>query len=99
MPGLLVSGGKEGSLAEGVGAQSGYPVSPLHSGSRFTGHQQSKGNKYRVEVEFKVWLFFFLVWSAVASNVSLQHVDMENSTICGYLKIHGLTEVRTCLDT
>lgn len=54
MPGLLVSGGKAGSLAEGVGTQSGYPVSPLHSGSRFTGHQQSKGNKYHVEVEFKV---------------------------------------------
>lgn len=54
MPGLLGSGSNSQSLAEGVGSQSGYPVTPLHSGSRFTGHQQSKGNKYDVEVEFKV---------------------------------------------
>ena len=59
MPGLL---GFETTLStsaalEGVGTQSGYPVSALHSGSRFTGHQQSKGNKYAVEVEFKVCVF------------------------------------------
>lgn len=54
MPGLLGSAAKPSSLAKGVGTQSGYPVTPLHSGSRFTGHQQSKGNKYHVEVEFKV---------------------------------------------
>ena len=58
MPGLLGGGSAERSscLAEGVGVQSGYPVTPLHSGSRFTGHQQSKGSKYHVEVEFKVRL-------------------------------------------
>lgn len=57
MPGLLRSGATSMpySLAEGVGSQSGYPVTPLHSGSRFTGYQQSKGNKYHVEVEFKVY--------------------------------------------
>ena len=54
MPGLLGFGTACSSLAEGVGTQSGYPVSPLHSGTRFTGFQQSKGNKYHVEVEFKV---------------------------------------------
>ena len=54
MPGLLGSRSAPPSMAEGIGAQSGYPVSPLHSGSRFTGYQQSKGNKYHVEVEFKV---------------------------------------------
>lgn len=54
MPGLLGSSAAPPSLAVGVGSQSGYPVSPLHSGSRFTGYQQSKGNKYHVEVEFKV---------------------------------------------
>ncbi len=56
MPGLLgfrTPLSAEAAL-EGVGAQSGYPVTALHSGSKFTGHQQSKGNKYEVEVEFKV---------------------------------------------
>ncbi len=54
MPGLLGSSATPFSLAEGVGSQSGYPVTPLHSGCLFTGYQQSKGNKYHVEVEFKV---------------------------------------------
>lgn len=54
MPGLLGAGPAPSSLAEGIGAQSGYPATPLHSGSRFVGYQQSKGNKYHVEVEFKV---------------------------------------------
>ena len=52
MPGLLALG--ESRVEEGVGKQSGFPVTPLHSGSRFAGHQQSKGNKYQVEVIFKV---------------------------------------------
>ncbi len=58
MPGLLASGTTASSLVEGVGVQSGFPVSPLHSGSRFTGYQQSKGNKYHVEVEFKVCIVY-----------------------------------------
>ena len=51
MPGLLVLGD---APEEGVGKQAGFPLVPLHSGSRFAGHQQSKGNKYQVEVVFKV---------------------------------------------
>ncbi len=38
----------------GIGRQLGYPVTSLHSGSRFKGYQQSKGNKYHVEVIFQV---------------------------------------------
>lgn len=45
----------------------------LYNGSKFKGHQRSKGNQYDVEV-------------------ILQHVDLENSYLCGYLKIAGLTE-------
>ncbi|KAM6186673.1 glucose-induced degradation protein 4 homolog isoform 2-T2 [Rhynchocyon petersi] len=53
--------------------QPGVATSLLYSGSKFRGHQKSKGNSYDVEVV-------------------LQHVDMENSYLCGYLKIKGLTE-------
>ena len=52
MPGLL--GGTSDKDSKGAGRQPGYPTTPLHSGSRFVGHQQSKGNKYVVEVVFKV---------------------------------------------
>lgn len=52
MPGLL--GGVSDVGSKGAGCQPGYPTTPLHSGSRFVGHQQSKGNKYHVEVVFKV---------------------------------------------
>ena len=52
MPGLLAMG--DSPEEEGVGKQPGFPTIPLHSGSRFAGHQQSKGNKYQVEVIFKV---------------------------------------------
>lgn len=55
------------------GKQVGIPASLLYSGSRFKGHQKSKGNRYDVEVV-------------------LQHVDEENSFLCGYLKIKGLTD-------
>lgn len=52
MPGLLALGKTGGE--EGVGTHPGCPLTPLHSGSQFKGHQQSKGNKYQVEVVFKV---------------------------------------------
>ena len=52
MPGLLSLGETGGG--EGVGTHPGCPLTALHSGSRFKGHQQSKGNKYQVEVVFKV---------------------------------------------
>ena len=51
----------------------GVTSSLLYNGSRFVGHQKSKGNQYDVEV-------------------ILQHVDLDNSYLCGYLKIKGLTE-------
>ncbi|CAI8013853.1 Glucose-induced degradation protein 4 homolog [Geodia barretti] len=51
MPGLLVLG--ERGVGEGVGRQSGCPLTLLHSGSVFRGHQQSKGSKYQVEVVFQ----------------------------------------------
>lgn len=44
----------------GVGKQIGFPTSPLYSGSHFRGHQQSKGNKYNVEVILQVGLTSFL---------------------------------------
>lgn len=58
----------------------GVTTSLLYSGSKFRGHQKSKGNSYDVEVV-------------------LQNVDEENSYICGYLKIHGLTEEFSTLTT
>ena len=42
------------SLPTGIGKQLGYPFTPFHSGSKFRGYQQSKGNKYNVEVIFQV---------------------------------------------
>jgi len=53
--------------------QPGVASSLLYNGSRFFGHQKSKGNQYDVEVV-------------------LQHVDEENSYMCGYLKIKNLTD-------
>ncbi|XP_065899381.1 glucose-induced degradation protein 4 homolog [Dysidea avara] len=37
----------------GVGSQAGYPLMSLHAGGRFTGYQQSRGNKCDVEVILK----------------------------------------------
>jgi len=34
-------------------AQIGIPETPLYSGSKFQGHQKSKGNRYDVEVVFQ----------------------------------------------
>ena len=57
MPGLLVLGERGvGEGGGGVGRQSGCPLTLLHSGSVFRGHQQSKGSKYQVEVVFQVRL-------------------------------------------
>ncbi|XP_069547441.1 glucose-induced degradation protein 4 homolog [Brachyistius frenatus] len=60
--------------------QPGVFTSLLYSGSKFRGHQKSKGNSYDVEVV-------------------LQHVTMEDSYLCGYLKIKGLTEEYPTLTT
>ncbi|XP_056017897.1 glucose-induced degradation protein 4 homolog isoform X2 [Ostrea edulis] len=60
--------------------QPGVTTTLLYNGSRFQGHQKSKGNCYDVEV-------------------ILQYVDLENSYLCGYLKIKGLTEEYPTLTT
>lgn len=60
--------------------QPGITTTLLYSGSKFIGHQKSKGTSYDVEV-------------------ILQHVDLENSYLCGYLKIKGLTEDYPVLTT
>ena len=80
----------------GIGRQMGYPVTPLHSGSRFKGYQQSKGNKYQVEVILQVCLTRAFAKSEKFIFVSLQfqYVDQDNDLISGYLKIQGLTEVK-----
>lgn len=38
----------------GVGKQLGYPSTSFQSGSCFKGYQQSKGNKYHVDVIIQV---------------------------------------------
>ena len=44
----------------GVGKQIGYPVNPFNSGSHFRGFQQSKGNRYHVEVIFQARAFIIV---------------------------------------
>lgn len=51
---MLLSEEQEDTQASGVGKQLGFPTSPFYSGSHFRGHQQSKGNKYQVEVILQV---------------------------------------------
>lgn len=58
----------------------GVVQSPLYNGSKFNGHQKSKGNTCTVEV-------------------TLKHVDLENSYLCGYLSICGLTDEHRVLIT
>lgn len=84
-----------------VAKQPGLAQSLLYSGSRFQGHQKSKGNRYDVEVVLQVSCFgltFFVSSSCLALIIcrASQHVDEENAFLCGYLKITGLTEVRFC---
>ena len=45
----------------GVGRQLGFPCSPFQSGSRFKGFQQSKGNKYQVEVIIQVLYYMYIL--------------------------------------
>ena len=71
----------------GVGKQLGFPCSPFRSGSRFKGFQQSKGNKYQVEVIIQVHAYIRKIISLV------QYIDHKNDLLSGYLKIQGLTEV------
>lgn len=85
--------------------QPGLAQSLLFSGSRFQGHQKSKGNRYDVEVVLQVCVsqhcFEFsrdcscflvrLLW--LLDFFISKHVDDENAFLCGYLKIKELTEV------
>lgn len=49
MPGKLLV-----PFAPKTSTQIGIPETPLYSGSKFQGHQKSKGNRYDVEVVFQV---------------------------------------------
>ncbi|KAJ7989738.1 hypothetical protein DPEC_G00307640 [Dallia pectoralis] len=66
--------------------QPGVATSLLYSGSQFRGHQKSKGNAYDVEVVLQYVCL-------------LQYVTKEDSYVCGYLKIKGLTEEYPTLTT
>ncbi len=80
--------------------QPGVTRSLLYNGSRFQGHQKSKGNCYDVEVALQVHQQLFLLLKYVfKKRVFEQHVDEENSYLCGYLKIKGLTEEFPTLTT
>lgn len=76
--------------------QLGFPKTLLYNGSKFEGSQKSKGNSYAVEVVLQVFImqinrFFTMIMIEFGLRVSFQHVDEENSYLCGYLKITGLT--------
>jgi len=71
--------------------QPGIAGSLLYNGSKFQGHQKSKGNSYEVEVVLQVG-FAYHTPCPLLNCLFLQHVDEENSYLCGYLKIKGLTE-------
>lgn len=76
--------------------QLGFPKTLLYNGSKFEGSQKSKGNSYAVEVVLQVFImqinrFFTMITIEFGSRVPFQHVDEENSYLCGYLKITGLT--------
>lgn len=103
--------------------QPGVTTTLLYNGSRFQGHQKSKGNCYDVEVilqvrscQTKVKLSINLLFTLILDNIVFckiliiknnfillcyifQYVDLENSYLCGYLKIKGLTEEYPTLTT
>ena len=95
--------------------QPGVSRSLLYNGSKFKGHQKSKGNQYDVEVilqvsgERKIKTFQDrsrqdrIILGNSANNTTIhncfQHVDLESSYLCGYLKIKGLTEEYPTLTT
>lgn len=101
--------------------QPGVTTTLLYNGSRFQGHQKSKGNCYDVEVILQVsscqtkvkltinilltfWIILYFIILIIKINlcfnyVIFQYVDLENSYLCGYLKIKGLTEEYPTLTT
>jgi hypothetical protein len=72
----------------------GTHQSLLYSGSKFTGCQKSKGNSYDVEVVLQVNIFNqnLIIEILFLIGIFSKNVDIDNSYICGYLKIKGLTE-------
>lgn len=89
MPGLLVLGETGG--AEGVGTHPGCPLTPLHSGSKFKGHQQSKGNKYQVEVVFQVCpAYIYNIVTSYILNDFVVGID-----ICVYMNMIIVCIVKT----
>ena len=79
--------------------QPGVTSSLLYSGSRFVGHQKSKGNQYDVEVILQVCCFHFNLPSHSTLILCFQYVNIEECYLCGYLKIKGLTEEYPTLTT
>uniref|UniRef100_A0A8P4GT31 Glucose-induced degradation protein 4 homolog n=1 Tax=Dicentrarchus labrax TaxID=13489 RepID=A0A8P4GT31_DICLA len=99
--------------------QPGVVTSLLYSGSRFRGHQKSKGNSYDVEVVLQVglWSGYCTLQASCQGHLVIcqtggvmidswkinerwpVHVTMEDSYLCGYLKIKGLTEEYPTLTT
>ena len=90
MPGLLALG--ESGAEEGVGRQPGFPLTPLHSGSRFAGHQQSKGNKYQVEVIFKVSVIPVSVLLVALAVEIAQPLFCEPDDMHMYMLIYTIRE-------
>ena len=72
--------------------QPGVSRTLLYNGSRFTGHQKSKGNQYDVEVMLQVQFTNLFPASFNLISAIFQHVDEENAYLCGYLKIKNLTD-------
>lgn len=100
--------------------QPGITKSLLYNGSKFQGHQKSKGNSYEVEVVLQVRydkilislsninhtnniqqslfsgntsdLLLLTAVNRISDKCCFQHVDEENSYLCGYLQINGLTD-------
>ena len=77
--------------------RSGYVTTSLYSGSKFKGVQTSGRSSYEVLVELKVPLinppFTLHLFALTLHSAHQQHVDIENSLLCGYLQIKGLTAV------
>ena len=68
------------AVYSGAGRQTGYPCVKLQGGLQFTGHQQSKGNSYKVDV-------FVQVDSKQAAPLSSLNVDRRTVSFCSMLTL------------
>lgn len=78
----------------------------LYPGSKFAGKQRSGSHSYDVVVDIKVWSLVIHLgnkrFEGIPSlsplltllffSLPIQHVNLAESTLCGYLHIKGLTE-------